>query len=200
MCNDKGRGRQYNWTRDLHLRPPLAVDRIRLRRPVAATSAAQSQSHVISYTAQPQFRHRPRPTSQGQLQHCGLHWLHGGTIPVPNLAYSASARAMCQCKRYRPRPSPTQVCSGNNTMCGCPALARRGRHRPRMMHGHGTLTRTSTSNDHEQRSSRVTSPVEEPGLSRTTTSLRRFFLHARRSSKTCIHSSHQEKTGAWFCL
>ena len=78
-------------------RPPLATSTRGRPHQAAPACAPQQQVQPNRSTAQPQFRHRP--TTQGQLRHCGPPWLHGGTIPAPNPVCSASARAMCQSKR-----------------------------------------------------------------------------------------------------
>ena len=94
-CGSTGHGRGRHGpatsTCDLHSR---SVGRPHQAAPACAP---QQQVQPNRSTAQPQFRHRP--TTQGQLRHCGPPWLHGGTIPAPNPVCSASARAMCQSKR-----------------------------------------------------------------------------------------------------
>lgn len=110
-------------------RPPLATSTRGRPHQAAPACAPQQQVQPNRSTAQPQFRHRP--TTQGQLRHCGPPWLHGGTIPAPNrCARPAQGRCARASARQRLPPTQPQVCSGRNAMCWCPALARRGRHRP----------------------------------------------------------------------
>ena len=126
-CGSTGHGRGRHGpatsTCDLHSR---SVGRPHQAAPACAP---QQQVQPNRSTAQPQFRHRP--TTQGQLRHCGPPWLHGGTIPAPNrCARPAQGRCARASARQRLPPTQPQVCSGRNAMCWCPALARRGRHRP----------------------------------------------------------------------
>ena len=120
-CGSTGHGRHgpATSTCDLHSRSAAS----------GCAGLSQQQVQPNRSTAQPQFRHRP--TTQGQLRHCGPPWLHGGTIPAPNrCARPAQGRCARASARQRLPPTQPQVCSGRNAMCWCPALARRGRHRP----------------------------------------------------------------------
>ena len=119
------------WARDLHVRPPLAVGRIRLRRPVAATSTAQSQ---YSAAAVP-----PQAHNTGAVAALRAPLVAWGHHPSPKPG------VLGQRKGDVPEQAPGKGCLQLSRRCAVAAMPCVGaRHWPGGvdidLHSHGTLT------------------------------------------------------------